>query len=99
MYERCLDFLPLLQKAQLVVDEPVRVGLRPARQCNVRLEEEQGTTIIHNYGHGGSGITLSWGCGQEVVARINSLLRPSPRENLDARRTDVEGGLNTRAIG
>lgn len=83
MYERCLDFLPLLQKAQLVVDEPVRVGLRPARQCNVRLEEEQGTTIIHNYGHGGSGITLSWGCGQEVVARINSLLRPSPRENLD----------------
>ncbi len=75
MHERCIDFLPILKRAKLDVDEPVRVGLRPARKRNVRLEEEKGTTIIHNYGHGGSGVTLSWGCGREVVERIKSLRR------------------------
>jgi D-amino-acid oxidase len=44
------------------------VGLRPGRPT-VRLEEEYRTTgrIIHNYGHGGAGITLSWGCAREVA--------------------------------
>jgi D-amino-acid oxidase len=42
-----------------------RVGLRPFRKSGVRLESEKlrdGRTVIHNYGHGGSGFTLSWGC-------------------------------------
>ncbi|HXP35206.1 MAG TPA: FAD-dependent oxidoreductase [Chthoniobacterales bacterium] len=48
-----------------------RVGLRPFRKLGVRLEREKlrdGHTVIHNYGHGGSGFTLSWGCAQEVLA-------------------------------
>ena len=40
-------------------------GLRPYRP-EVRLEKEKGTNIIHNYGHGGSGFTLSFGCAEEV---------------------------------
>jgi len=47
-----------------------RVGLRPFRKSGVRLEKEKlsgGRTVIHNYGHGGSGFTLSWGCAQEVL--------------------------------
>ncbi len=45
------------------------VGLRPSRS-EVRLEEEEidGTRVIHNYGHGGAGVTLSWGCADEVVS-------------------------------
>jgi D-amino-acid oxidase len=46
-----------------------RVGLRPFRKSGVRLEKEKlndGRTVIHNYGHGGSGFTLSWGCAQNV---------------------------------
>ena len=45
------------------------VGLRPSR-TEVRLEEEVigSTRIIHNYGHGGAGVTLSWGCADEVVS-------------------------------
>jgi D-amino-acid oxidase len=47
----------------------VRVGLRPFRKSGVRLEREKlrdGHTVIHNYGHGGSGFTLSWGCAEDV---------------------------------
>jgi D-amino-acid oxidase len=47
-----------------------RVGLRPFRRSGVRLERDQlrdGRTVIHNYGHGGAGFTLSWGCAREVL--------------------------------
>jgi D-amino-acid oxidase len=45
-----------------------RVGLRPARS-RVRLEAERSgnLTIVHNYGHGGSGVTLSWGCAEDAA--------------------------------
>jgi D-amino-acid oxidase len=47
-----------------------RVGLRPFRPL-VRLEAEPpgpGPLVVHNYGHGGAGITLSWGCAREAAA-------------------------------
>ena len=52
----------------------IRVGLRPARKV-IRLEKESvgQKNIIHNYGHGGSGFTLSWGCADEVVNLVNSI--------------------------
>ena len=48
------------------------VGLRPSR-TEVRLEFEKvgGRTVIHNYGHGGAGVTLSWGCAEEVVEIVS----------------------------
>ena len=48
------------------------VGLRPARSA-VRLEREaleDGRPLIHDYGHGGSGFTLSWGCADEVAKLV-----------------------------
>jgi D-amino-acid oxidase len=58
----------------LAIDKPKvlaeRVGLRPFRKSGVRLERDQlrdGRAVIHNYGHGGAGFTLSWGCAREVV--------------------------------
>ena len=47
-----------------------RVGLRPFRKGGVCLRREQlhdGRLVIHNYGHGGSGFTLSWGCARNVL--------------------------------
>jgi D-amino-acid oxidase len=47
-----------------------RVGLRPFRRSGVRIERGRlgdGRAVIHNYGHGGAGFTLSWGCAREVV--------------------------------
>lgn len=58
----------------LNIDKPrvlaERVGLRPFRKSGVRLERgklRDGRTVIHNYGHGGAGFTLSWGCAREVL--------------------------------
>jgi D-amino-acid oxidase len=58
----------------LSIDKPPvlaeRVGLRPFRRSGVRLERDRlrdGRTVIHNYGHGGAGFTLSWGSAREVL--------------------------------
>ncbi|HXW44587.1 MAG TPA: FAD-dependent oxidoreductase [Streptosporangiaceae bacterium] len=53
-----------------------RVGLRPFRP-EVRLEAEQlpaGPWVVHNYGHGGSGVTLSWGCARDAAGLARAAL-------------------------
>lgn len=46
-------------------------GVRPFRKSGVRIEREEfkDKTIIHNYGYGGSGLTLCWG-GAEIVKEL-----------------------------
>jgi D-amino-acid oxidase len=61
---RCTGLVPELSGARVVSRA---VGLRPGRP-SVRLEREG--RIIHNYGHAGSGVTLSWGCAREVVELV-----------------------------
>ena len=53
------------------------VGLRPFRPSGfvVRVEKLDAKTVIHNYGHGGSGITLSWGTAQ-LAADLASGFEP-----------------------
>ncbi|WP_433456160.1 FAD-dependent oxidoreductase [Streptomyces sp. CA-142005] len=63
---RCAAVRPELAQAR-VLDH--RVGLRPAREA-VRLERQplpDGRTLVHNYGHGGAGITVAWGCAREAA--------------------------------
>lgn len=46
------------------------VGLRPFRSEGIRLDStrmDDGRMLVRNYGHGGAGITLCWGCADEVV--------------------------------
>jgi D-amino-acid oxidase len=51
------------------------IGLRPWRK-SVRLERDpQAPHVIHNYGHGGAGWTLCWGCAQNVAEIIDT---PTP---------------------
>lgn len=63
--DRCAAVEPRLRGATV---REVRVGLRPIRP-GVRVEWGRcdGVLLIHNYGHGGAGITLSWGCADEVL--------------------------------
>lgn len=52
----------------------VTVCTRPFRPAGPRIEVERhgDKTVVHNYGHGGSGWSLSWGCAQEAVALARS---------------------------
>jgi D-amino-acid oxidase len=70
---RCVALEPQVAEAAVLEH---RVGLRPGRP-EVRLEREHlgnGAPCIHNYGHGGSGVTLSWGCAEEVVELVRGAL-------------------------
>jgi D-amino-acid oxidase len=62
--ERCSVIEPALARARFIES---RVGLRPSRyEIRTECVDLEGTPLIHNYGHGGGGVTLSWGCAQEV---------------------------------
>ncbi len=65
---RTISVKPELQR--LEVQQTV-VGLRPGR-TSVRLEWDPELPIIHNYGHGGAGYTVSWGCAENVYDLIQS---------------------------
>jgi D-amino-acid oxidase len=56
---------PRLHDAELI---EVETGLRPGRSA-VRVEAEPlgNARVVHNYGHGGNGVSLSWGCAREVA--------------------------------
>jgi glycine/D-amino acid oxidase-like deaminating enzyme len=62
-------------------DMNLTVGYRYIRNRNngLRLEKESvaGKTVFHNYGHGGAGVTLSWGCALDIAQKLqgNSDLR------------------------
>uniref|UniRef100_A0A0B7A8S7 FAD dependent oxidoreductase domain-containing protein n=1 Tax=Arion vulgaris TaxID=1028688 RepID=A0A0B7A8S7_9EUPU len=69
IWKRAQELLPQIARAT-----PIRAwaGLRPSRTA-LRLEPEvlesdgKKLKVIHNYGHGGSGVTLHWGCAIEVT--------------------------------
>ncbi|MEV4511464.1 FAD-dependent oxidoreductase [Dactylosporangium sp. NPDC049525] len=65
---RCVELVPELAGAPVVWQA---VGLRPARHGGARVELDPvalpgGARVVHDYGHGGAGITLAWGCAEEV---------------------------------
>jgi D-amino-acid oxidase len=63
---RCAAVRPEIAAAR-VLDH--RVGLRPARDA-VRLERRplpDGRALVHNYGHGGAGVTVAWGCARQAA--------------------------------
>ncbi|GLF98420.1 FAD-dependent oxidoreductase [Streptomyces yaizuensis] len=67
---RCARRWPQVTGAR-VLDH--RVGLRPARPAGVRIAAEPrpgGGLLVHNYGHGGAGVTVAWGCARAAAALV-----------------------------
>lgn len=60
----CAAIEPAFEHARVIGH---RVGLRPARAA-IRLEREEinGVPVVHNYGHGGAGVSVSWGCAESA---------------------------------
>jgi D-amino-acid oxidase len=70
---RCAALEPRLRGAEVLEH---KVGLRPGRP-EIRLEREDAASCpprVHNYGHGGSGITLSWGCADVTLRLVHEAL-------------------------
>jgi len=69
---------------------PYLVGVRPHRAGGVRLELDDeliasrhgSKFLIHNYGHGGAGITLSFGCAAVVADHVRALKRDMRRPSV-----------------
>ena len=66
LLENAYNIFPELKQQKVIGNW---AGLRPYRPT-VRVEKED--NIIHNYGHGGSGFTLAFGCAEEVVNLLES---------------------------
>jgi glycine/D-amino acid oxidase-like deaminating enzyme len=91
MRSRCESFLPMLKKARLDPEYPLAQGLRPFRKKNVRVERELRkhgdgevpSRIVHSYGHGGAGWSLSFGCAGDVVTLVEEALQGLPPVSMD----------------
>ncbi len=114
MRARCEAFLPGLEFARTDPDYPLAQGLRPARERNVRVERElrqrrvmvngrermEPSRVVHSYGQGGAGWSLSFGCAADVAGLVEDVLHNLPAramavsDRLDVEDVHVQAQLN-----
>jgi glycine/D-amino acid oxidase-like deaminating enzyme len=80
-----LDFAPprapvaMRVSVDRIID--IATGIRPFRAQGPRIEAQRlvGKHVVHHYGHGGSGWSLSWGSAQRALALVQARARPGER--------------------
>lgn len=85
---------PVLVDERRVID--VTVGLRPCRRTGFRVDAEMrgNTLLVHNYGHGGAGMSLSWG----TAAMAADLALPHPARTAAVLGAGVVGLTTARQL-
>ncbi|XP_064641645.1 D-aspartate oxidase-like [Lineus longissimus] len=84
IFEKACRFYPPLRGAKIIRSW---AGLRPYREP-IRVEKEimniggQKLKVVHNYGHGGNGVCLSWGTSVNAVKMVDELLNQPIQSNL-----------------
>ncbi|KAF9067497.1 FAD dependent oxidoreductase [Rhodocollybia butyracea] len=85
MRERCNAFVSGLEYAEYDDETALLQGLRPFRGSNVRVEREtrikkdgSESRIVHTYGQGGSGFSLSFGCAKTVLSLVREIEEGKP---------------------
>jgi glycine/D-amino acid oxidase-like deaminating enzyme len=84
------EILPDPDFSLLRPTSPYLIGIRPHREGGVclKLEDEPipsrhgSKFLIHNYGHGGAGVTLSFGCASVVADHVQRLRREMRRSRV-----------------
>ncbi|MEU3519376.1 FAD-dependent oxidoreductase [Streptomyces sp. NPDC006654] len=68
---RCAAVRPEIAGARVLTH---RVGLRPYRGAVrlARAPRPDGGLLVHNYGHGGAGVTVAWGCAREAAGLVDT---------------------------
>ncbi|WP_174995059.1 FAD-dependent oxidoreductase [Pandoraea anhela] len=61
-----------------------RVGFRPMRRAPRVARDSEHPRLFHNYGHGGGGFTLSWGCANDIVRLAGLTSAGAPRRSIDS---------------
>ncbi|XP_052762948.1 D-aspartate oxidase-like [Mya arenaria] len=80
--DRCERLCPAIKCAEA---DHEWVGLRPCRKGGIRLEIQTLSTggrsmkVIHNYGHGTSGVAYSWGTALEAARYVRDVITPGAR--------------------
>lgn len=69
--ERCASVVPSIRRAKIIKEW---VGLRPHRHIlRIEIEKRQDLIIVHNYGHGGFGITSAPGTVNYAIGEFRKL--------------------------
>lgn len=71
--DRCARLQEGLRQPRVLAEA---AGLRPMRPA-IRCGWEAGRPVFHNYGHGGAGFTVSWGCAEEVAWSVRQAFGPA----------------------
>ncbi|XP_028855403.1 D-aspartate oxidase [Denticeps clupeoides] len=82
---RCCSLEPSLRGGHILREW---VGLRPGRRSprvekeQIQLQDGRKVPVIHNYGHGGNGVTLSWGTALNVLRLVSQCIQHPPISRL-----------------
>ncbi len=83
------NFAPVKVTRDRIIRETV--GLRPYRSLGFVVSAERlgEKLLVHNYGHGGAGVTLSWGTASLALDLTRDFIQtnPAPKAGRKARRT------------